>query len=103
MRTLNVTFTDREYSELAKIKNGNNKNNEIIDESELISQQIKKDKDDGSNVSLSRNTKQGQGQTNKVEHMPVDATHLSNLVDNQSAENHFMVEDDIIARNENDK
>jgi len=42
----------------------------------------KKDKGDGSNVSLSGDTKHKQGQKTKVEHMPVDATHLSNSVDN---------------------
>ena len=50
------------------------------------SQQIKKDKDDGSNVSLSGDTKQRHGKTNKEEQMHVDAKHLSNPVDNQSAD-----------------
>jgi len=56
---------------------------------DINSQQIKKDKDDGSNVSLSGDTKQRHGKDNKVEHMHVDATHLSNPVDNQSADNPF--------------
>ena len=42
-------------------------------------QQIKKDKDDSSNVSLSGDTKQLQGKAKKFEHMPIS-------VDNQSAE-----------------
>ena len=46
--------------------------------------QRKKDKDDGSNVSLSGDTKRRQGRTNKDEQMPVDAMHLSNLVDNHA-------------------
>lgn len=49
-------------------------------------QQIKKDKDDGSNVSLSGGTKHERGKKNKVDQMPVDAVHLLNRVDNQSAE-----------------
>ena len=43
------------------------------------SQQIKKDKDDGSNVSLSGDTKQRHGKTNKEEQMHV-------AVDNQSVD-----------------
>ena len=43
------------------------------------SQQIKKDKDDGSNVSLSGDTKQRHGKTNKEEQMHV-------AVDTQSAD-----------------
>ena len=46
------------------------------------SQQIKKDKDDGSNVSLSGDTKQRQGKKIEDEHMSVG-------VDNQSAGNSY--------------
>ena len=55
------------------------------------SPQIKKDKDDGSNVSLSGDTKKLQRETNKDEHMSVS-------LDNQSAENYKrrFVEDDTL-------
>jgi len=49
--------------------------------------QQKKDKDDGSNVSLSGDTKHKRGKDNKDEQMPVDATHLSNSVDNHADNN----------------
>ena len=55
----------------------------------INSQQIKKDKDDGSNVSLSGDTKQRQRKNNKEEQMSVDAKHLLNIVDNQSADNNL--------------
>lgn len=58
------------------------------------SQQIKKDEDDGSNVSSSGDTKQRHGKNNKEEQMHVDATHLSNPVDNQSADTKFVKQKD---------
>jgi len=55
------------------------------------SPQIKKDKDDGSNVSLSGEIKELQRKTNKDEQMSV-------ILDNQSAENYKrrFVEDDTL-------
>ena len=60
-----------------------NKTPNCSDTWEIESHQVKKDEDDGSNVSSSGNPKQKRGKTNKVEQMPVDAMHLSNPVDNQ--------------------
>ena len=54
----------------------------------MENQQTKKDEDDGSNVSSSGATKRRHGKTNKEEQMHVDAMHLSNPVDNQSADFH---------------
>jgi len=47
---------------------------------ESIHSQVKKDKDDGSNVSLSGDTKQLQGQTNKDEHMPVSVDNQPDVI-----------------------
>ncbi len=56
-----------------------NKKPECSDTWEIEYSQRKKDEDDGSNVSLSGDTKQLQGQTDKDEHMPAS---VDNHVDN---------------------
>ena len=56
------------------------------DKTSIRNNQQKKDKDDGSNVSLSGDTKQLQGQTNKDERMPESVdNHVENPQDESGA------------------